>query len=391
MEKKTPQLFADSVNAAVQASSPEPHFENLSGFREKPDGILNPAGEAGWYLELERVERGLSLDDVAAATGIHPVHIEAIEHGDLTRMPERMEALELIAVYAHALGFDPEPLLTHYSAFLPATQIAPKRHPADPAPLSSAKILQFGRIVPRMPFDVSTLRIPSVGGTPSIVASLAGLLMLVGGGFWMFSNSGPVSGTDQIAAIEQLVDPMPTASTGVDVASVDVTESPLDGAGLANLDQSGRKAATVPDDPDAIGSFIQNLDGEETTASTAPILKPAETAKGKKKKKNGDKPLIDEVSTKGKVIGGTVGRLVLTAKAPVWMSVDDAQGKSLMTQMLNAGDTYHVPDQKGLVVLTRDGGRVAFSIDGVEKGLLGTPGQIITGDPLDVEELLKRG
>jgi cytoskeleton protein RodZ len=383
MEKKTPQLFADRANQAVKASA-EPHFENLSGFREKPDGVLDPVGEAGWYLELERVERGLSLDDVAAATGIHPVHIEAIEHGDMTRMPERIEALELIAVYAHALGFDPEPLLNHYSAFLPAPQLAPKRHPADPAPLSSAKILQFGRIIPRMPFDVKAIRIPQMGGTPGIVASVAGLLMLVGGATWMFSAVDTSKGVEQVAAIEEFADPMPTASTGIDVADVKVTESPLAGAGIANLETPGDAVVAVPDDPDALGAFIQQVEGEETTASTTPV-KPQ---KGKKKKS--DKPALEEVSAKGKMLGEAGGRLVLIAKAPVWVSVDDAQGKSLMTQMLNAGDTYHVPDQKGLVVLTRDGGRVAYSIDGVEKGLLGSPGEIITGNSIDIEELLKR-
>jgi cytoskeleton protein RodZ len=387
MEKKTPQLFADTAEQPAKASA-EPHFENLSGFRGKPDGILDPAGEAGWYLELERVERGLSLDDVAAATGIHPVHIEAIEHGDLTRMPERLEALELIAVYAHALGFDPEPLLNHYSAFLPASETG-KRHPADPAPLSSAKILQFGRVIPRLPFDVKALRMPQMGGTPGIVASVAGLLMLVGGATWMFSSSDTTKSVEQIAAIEATADPMPTASTGPEVAEVKVTETPLDAAGIANIETPVGPIAAVPDDPDAMGAFIQQVEGEETTASTTPV-KPAKEKKSKKKKAD-EKPVLEEVSAKGKVIGDAGGRLVLTAKAPVWISVDDAQGKSLMTQMLNAGDTYHVPDQKGLVVLTRDGGRVAYSIDGVEKGLLGSPGEIITGNPLDIEELLKRG
>jgi cytoskeleton protein RodZ len=385
MEKKTPQLFAENTSQSVKSSA-EPHFENLSGFREKPDGILNPAGEAGWYLELERVERGLSIDDVAAATGIHPVHVEAIEHGDLTRMPERLEALELIAVYAHALGFDPEPLLNHYSSFLPAADAA-KRHPADPAPLSSAKILQFGRIIPRLPFDVKALRVPQMGGTPGIVASVAGLLMLVAGATWMFSGVESTKSVEQIAAIED-VDPMPTASTGSDVAEVKVTESPLAGVGVANIETPVGPVAMVPDDPDALGAFIQQVEGEETTASTSPV-KPVKDKK--KKKKTDEKPVLEEVSTKGKVIGEAGGRLALVAKAPVWVSVDDAQGKSLMTQMLNAGDTYHVPDQKGLVVLTRDGGRLAYQIDGVEKGLLGSPGEIITGNPLDIEELLKRG
>ena len=113
--------------------------------RDKPDGLMDPAGEAGWYLERERMARGLSLDDVAACTGIHPYHVEAIEYGDMTHMPPRLEALEMIAAYADFLGFDPDPLLHHYASFLPMPEVAPRRHPANPGPMMSAKILPFGK------------------------------------------------------------------------------------------------------------------------------------------------------------------------------------------------------------------------------------------------------
>ena len=66
--------------------------------RAKPDAAVDPAGEAGWYLARERENRGLTLDDAAEATGIHPYHIEAIELGDMTHMPQRLEALEMIEI-----------------------------------------------------------------------------------------------------------------------------------------------------------------------------------------------------------------------------------------------------------------------------------------------------
>ena len=62
--------------------------------REKPDGTLDPLGEAGWYLQHERETRGETLDQAGEMTGIHPYHIAAIEYGDMTRMPERVEALD---------------------------------------------------------------------------------------------------------------------------------------------------------------------------------------------------------------------------------------------------------------------------------------------------------
>ena len=56
-----------------------------------------------------------------------------------------------------------------------------------------------------------------------------------------------------------------------------------------------------------------------------------------------------------------------------------------MTQMLMKGDTYRVPNREGLVVIARDGGLLSYLIDGQEKGILGTPGEILVGRPLDLK------
>jgi hypothetical protein len=55
--------------------------------------------------------------------------------------------------------------------------------------------------------------------------------------------------------------------------------------------------------------------------------------------------------------------------------------------MLMKGETYSVPDRDGLVVIARDGGLLSYIIDGEEKGILGTPGEILVGRPLDIKLL----
>ena len=62
-------------------------------FRPKPDGDIDPAGEAGWFLQRERERRGERLEQASRAWRIHPHHLDAIETGDLTRLPNRREAL----------------------------------------------------------------------------------------------------------------------------------------------------------------------------------------------------------------------------------------------------------------------------------------------------------
>ena len=68
-------------------------------------------------------------------------HIEAIELGDMTHMPQRLEALEMIGSYAQFLGFDPEPLVRHYAHFLPRPAVASghvrARSPPLPHPINA--------------------------------------------------------------------------------------------------------------------------------------------------------------------------------------------------------------------------------------------------------------
>ena len=357
----------------------EPEFEAgpQAYFREKPDAETNPAGEAGWYLELERETRGLSLDDAGEATGIHPYHLQAIEYGDLACLPERMEALEMIGAYAHFLGFDPEPLVEHYAMILPPPPLAAEvRHPANPAPLSSAKVLAFGRL-PKIPrFKLN--RMP--GGAGGLVASLAAAVLLFAGASYYLllpPGGGQASPehpqTELIAPEAPSADPMPTASTGPDTADVKVGEVPMpeDHAPAAPAPQSGddELAGTGLD---GIGSLIQeNMPGAPGAANTAGATASANDV---------------AITQEGREFGTGNGesRLTLKAKAPVWVRIEDAQGNVVMTQMLMKGDTYRVPNREGLVVIARDGGLLSYIIDGKDKGILGTPGEILVGRSLDL-------
>ena len=82
-------------------------------FRQKPDGDIDPAGEAGWFLQRERERRGETLADASERCAIHQHHLDAIESGDLTRLPARIDALRMIGAYGAYLGFDPQPLVLH--------------------------------------------------------------------------------------------------------------------------------------------------------------------------------------------------------------------------------------------------------------------------------------
>lgn len=354
----------------------------MSSPRTKPDGIQDPAGEAGWFLMREREDRSLSLEQAAEIVGIHPYHLEAIELGNMTNMPARTEALEMIAAYSQFLGFEAEPLLQHYVSFLPAPEMAPRHHPANPRPLSSAKVLTFGKFVKLPPLNMKLPTMPRMPkmpqGNSGVVASVAAAFVLFSGVTWfLMSGTAGNQSVEQVASTEAS-DPMPTASTGSESADVKIVEAPMDGEPLATAETDGLTTTIDPPDlsDDVMGAFIkQNVAGAK-----------AETASGMGQQQAS---LQDEGRTFGSPDKKV--RIVLKANRNIWLLIEDGRGNRVATQLLNKGDQFRVPDKPGLVATVQDGGAITYVIDGVEKGVLGQPGAVLAAEPLDVKALEGRG
>jgi cytoskeleton protein RodZ len=351
--------------------------------RIRPDGGADPAGEAGWFLQQERETRGLSLEQAGEETGIHPYHLEAIEYGDMTRMPTRTDALEMIAAYADYLGFEPEPLLEHYITFLPQPEIAPRRHPAHPAPLSSAKVLSFGKFIKLPSISMRLPNFPNLpGSSGGIVTSVIAAFLLFSGLAWMFVPPAPYPmPAEQVAeavSSDPASDPMPTASTGADSAEIKVTVTPIASkpAPAANADS---QPVILPElDPDIMAAFIQqNLEGVSDPA-VAPIELPPPFG-------------VDDQGARIYGAPEDQSRVVLKATRSIWLLIEDARGNRIATQLLNKDDIYRVPNTPGLVATVQDGGAIKYTIDGVEKGVLGDPGSVLAAEPLDVKKLEARG
>jgi cytoskeleton protein RodZ len=283
----------------------------------------------------------------------------------------------MIGAYAQYLGFEAEPLLQHFVEFLPKPELAPREsHPANPGWLTSAKVIKFGW-PPRMPkFSMSAIP----GGAGGLIASSLAAIMLFAGANWYLNPPSAVpAASEQVAAVEE------PAVEEAPPGNVKIAEAPMpDTAATPDPDAADPETdiAAVEEQPasglDDLTKFIeQNVSAmpkpeEAETASTDPI--PADAQGGR------------EFGAEN-----AASRLVLKAKAPVWVRVEDTQGNVVMTQMLMAGDVYRVPERDDLIVIARDGGLIAYEIDGKERGVLGPPGEILVGRPLNLKELGKKG
>ena len=363
-----------------------PTQEQLSFYRPKPDGDIDPTGEAGWYLQRERERRNISLDEAGELCGIHPHHLEGIELGDLTRLPPRTEALRMIGVYAQFLEFDPQPLILHYTQFLPQpVPIAKHSKPRRPHPLSSAKIIKFAS------FDKLKQHSSGAGG---VVASVLAAIIVFQGMVFVLGPEDTKTGAQQ-SAVEQTTETGSNAqSTGDEqiVSSISqISEEQLDDTAVAPA--SPLNAATEPP-AGGLSGLTELIEQDVVTLKVPkPKLRPVklgQSAEGQ------TEPAVQQVrqtaaapGTTSKVHGAenANSRLVLKATGPVWVRIEDRQGNVVMTQTFNKGDIYKVPAREGLVIIARDGGLLTYSIDGVEKGQLGPAGEILTDLSLDLPAL----
>jgi cytoskeleton protein RodZ len=81
-------------------------------------------------------------------------------------------------------------------------------------------------------------------------------------------------------------------------------------------------------------------------------------------------------------------RVVLRARAPAHVLVQDSGGKVYINRLLHPGDVYRVPNLVGLSLTTPDGGAVALELDGQGAGVAGQPGQTTEALSLDPQAIV---
>lgn len=349
------------MNETLQAAE----FKSKPGFRPRPDGTIDPAAEAGWFLQRERERRGLELDIIAQLVGIHESHLAGIEAGDMTRLPARNEALKMIGTYAKYLGFQPEPLVRHYLEFLPLPLPERRGRRNIPRPLASAKVI---------PFAAALKGACSARGI-TVVSSIAGLALLLG------VAAAALQPAEEVEQFARGVDPLPTASVQKETdegAAIRITESPLTDDQIASLPQAVEPptmAVKSNDELGDLGAFI----AEQLEKPSERVAVPSQTK-------------INLIKAPTPVASGSSeARVVLKAiGASVWFRLEDARGNVVISRTLRRGETFTVPDRDDLTIIARDGGLISYEIDGVDQGPLGTPGEIVVGRSLSVAKLLDR-
>ena len=337
-------------------------------FRPKPDGARDPAGEAGWYLQREREMRGLSLDKAGQDTGIHPHHLEAIEKGNLEGLPERSQALQMIGAYARYLGFDPRPLVAHFSRLMPR----PVKPGGKLRAFSSAKVISFPLI--------ERLR-SMTSGAGGVVASVMAAVLLFGGTVWVITADHGASDGKwvNVAAAPEGGQERKAAMGGPKKKGVRTVSS---------ISQLAEQALGDDKPLEHVNSMEELIKRTATGDISSPAGKPKDAPVASREAGSMAAPPAQAGKTAKAAAPGR--GFVLRAVDDIWVRIEDKDGNSVYSGMLKKGETYTVPPVKGLTIIARDGGLLEWMEKGKVMGRLTKPGTVLVGEPLSPQALRKR-
>ena len=276
-------------------------------------------GSFGENLRREREMRGVTLEEISAATKISIRFLKSIESEEFSKLPGGIFTRSFIRAYAHYLGLDEEPILAEYqlvrkgegeadlSRFLPPKHLSPSQHRSHAS--LAAIIVACG-------------------------------LLAAGYGLWRHSHQSRDTLTP---ASKPQVSPLkpnnPPPSAG---ASTAPAQTPSGGAQTSSA-QTANGAAVIPPNPSGTPA-TPTLPG----ASTAP---PAGTDYG----------------------GELVLQIATTERA--WLAVD-ADGKTVMQGIMNPNEVKTLKARDTFDVLTGNAQGVILTLNGQTLKPLGRQGEV---------------
>ncbi|MDX5367133.1 MAG: DUF4115 domain-containing protein [Alphaproteobacteria bacterium] len=320
------------------------------------------AESVGADLRAARLRRGEDIRSIAQSLRIRRDPLEALEESRYDALPARAYAIGFVRSYAEYLGLDSRHVVDRYKAEL-------DRNETGAADIQFADGPREERRLPR--------------GTALIVA-----LVVASGAYggWLLTKS-----TDEMIATRVAG----TAPQAAPEASAAIPPSLRAGRGdsaSAATPPAGMVPSARGTAPADAGTVIAPEAVYEAAPAIAPLVEEA----------NEPAPIANIVEAEEQVTElpplpeGTPygaenvdGRVVVRARRDgAWIRVEDGEGRVLIEQTFNAGDSYRAPRVPGVILVARDASAFELMVDGTSLGLAGPPTLVLTGKSLDPETLL---
>ncbi len=326
-------------------------------------GLL-PVGAA---LRNKREQLGWSLADVAAWLRIKLYYLEALEGGQVAKLPGNAYALGFLRAYSGALGLDAEDMSRRFRQ--ETKEVSRKPELSFPAPVPergvpAGALVLLGVVVVVAAyagwFEFSGHERRSVQAVPPVPAALA-------------RYAGPIGApvpSPQVAAVMpgpgQTPSPLPAGGAGtrmsgagpmvapvagpVGTSSPDVGRSPV----LPSVAAAARIVPTVPATPTRRPAGPSIPAADAGAPETAPTPVP--------------------------------GQITIESVASSWVQVREIGGKVIYDHVLHPGETWTTPAGAGPLTLeTGNAGGIRLAVDGTTSPVLGRVGSVRRGVPLNAQ------
>jgi cytoskeleton protein RodZ len=308
-------------------------------------------------LRVAREARGEDLQDIAAQLRIRFVFLDAIEKGAFDTLPGPTYAIGFVRAYARYLRLDAEEMIARFKI-----EEAGIDAPSDltfPEPVSESRVPRGGLVVIAL-----LLAVAAYGGWYYLSTrdmSIADIVPSVPSDF----PGAPANETAGLPPeIADLAPPPPSDLNDPALATPPETMSAAPEAPIAAAPQAPAPAqiAAIPAVPTLIGPAPSPL----APGSEAPVAEAGPRVYGE---------------------GNEDARIVLRARGDSWVQIRAGDDSLVMTRTLRTGDSYRVPNQGGLKLMTGNAGALDIVVDNQVTPSLGPFGAVRRNVVLDAERL----
>ena len=315
-----------------------------TGTRSKDDegaAAQRAATGVGAVLRAERERQGLRVQDVAVTLRLRRVMVEALEAGQVNRLPGATYAVAFVRSYSEYLGLDRDEIVARFR-----DEVEGLVQPVE---------LTF-------PISAAESRLP--GGAIVMVSLVVAVGAYV---FWYLGNGDDNVRPPRVAAVP------PPLSALVD-RPPPLQPTPIPSAQNAVAATVANRPEPILDVPSDLGS---SGNAESTTTAAPPHLAALPPPSSP-----------DARTTQPASAARFAGRIMLRARADCWLRVRDAAGNVLLTRMMKPGDELTPPDREGLSMFVGSAGALEVMVDGKPAPALGALGAVRRDVPLDPDRLL---
>lgn len=309
--------------------------------------------EIGAMLRRRREEVGQDLATISAVTHIRPIYLKAIEEGRRKDLPGTAYMIGYIRTYADYLGFDGNRLITDYHAELAGQRRAPDKRVA--------------------PDEAAPVALSQVQGSPVLMLGGLVVLALAAYGVWAIVSGGE-SETQTAANDTPVEDAAPAEPAPSEEAVAQPgTPSPTNAEASTGPEPTATEAApeeTPPETPpEAPAAAEDQVPPEADIAST------------------GEEVVEESPPQEEAAAEGQAGKIVVRARLESWIQITNEKKDVVFSRVLRSGETYTVPEEKGLMLTTGNAGGIEILVNGKKLKSLGTVGLVKRDIPLDAKRL----